>query len=428
MSVPLLFVAVSDAVIHVTDTAFLGRVGTAELAAFALAGALVETLAVPVIGLSEAMQIVIARRVGQQRLDAVGSTFVRGMLLILAVSTALAVLLHLAAPVIAGTLAGSPTVAVAMERFLSIAAYGVVFLSLSLGYSALYVGLARTVVLAAATAVLAATNLVLSYALILGKLGQPRLGIEGAAWSFVLAELAALLFLTVYTAARYARRHAPAMPAAPGVATFGPLLRLSPPVALQALLDGVRWLAFFVIVQQISEEALAWSNVVYACYLVLLIPSGAIAESTNALVSTLIGQGRTADVMRLTSSATRISYAITAPFAVVAVLAPGLIVGLFTEDPAVVAGAAPVLQVVALAMVVIIPAELWLAAVAGTGATGTAFVIELTLSVVVLVGAYTAALPLGLSLPYVWASLGAAALVALALSQWWLTHKPVKHF
>jgi multidrug resistance protein, MATE family len=371
VSWPLLFVAISETVIHVTDTAFLGRVGTAELAALALADTLFDALIVPVIGLAEAMQIIIGRRVGQRREDAIGPIFLRGMLLILVTSTMVAAVLHFGAPIIGQTFGQTPALADGMKRFLSIAAYGVVFFSLSLGYSALYVGCARTAILTAATLLLTGTNFLLSYALILGRLGQARLGIEGAAWAFVIAELVTFVFLTVYTAAKevVGRKRTLAVRATTADPTFGPLLRLSPPVALQALLEGLRWLAFFVIVEQVSEQALAWSNIVYACYLILLIPSDAVGEGTHSLVSNLIGQGRTGDVVRLTGRATRITYIMTAPIATLALLAPDRVVALFTDNPAAPAGAAPSLRAVAIIMVLVVPAEISLAAVDGTGAT-----------------------------------------------------------
>ena len=429
VSLPLLFAGTSETVIHVTDTALLGRVGATELAAIGLADTLLDTFIVPVIGLAEAMQIIIGRRVGQRKEDVVIPTFLRGMLLILIISAGLAAVLHLGAPMISQTLAESPHVAQAMERFLRIAAYGVIFFSLSLGYSALYVGLVRTAILTSATILLAATNFVFSYSLILGKLGQPKLGIEGAAWAFVAAELASFLFLTAYTVINQVRRQNQAIVwyVAASAPTFGPLLRLSPPTALQALLEGIRWLGLFVIVERVSEQALAWSNVIYSCYLILLIPSGAVGEGTHSLVSNLVGQDRIGEIVPLTARSARIAYLITGPLVMLAVIVPDWILGLFTNDPAVVADAAPSLRVVGIAMVLIVPAEISLAAVAGTGATGTGFVIEVALSVALLASAYLILLTAGLPLLYVWTALAISALVALALSQWWLASRRFRH-
>ena len=141
-------------------------------------------------------------------------------------------------------------------------------------------------------------------------------------------------------------------------------------------------------------------------------------RGAHSLVSNLIGQGRTGEIVRLTERATWIAYLITVPVAALAVIAPGRVIAWFTDDPAVLAGAAPSLRVVAIIMVLVVPAEIWLAAVAGTGATHAAFAIELIFSAVLLTCVYLAAIPLSLPLIYVWTSLGVAALIALALSHW----------
>jgi Na+-driven multidrug efflux pump len=67
-----------------------------------------------------------------------------------------------------------------------------------------------------------------------------------------------------------------------------------------------------------------------------------------------------------------------------------------------------------------------LAAVTGTGATDVAFGIDLVLAVAMVAGTYATAIILKWPLALVWASVGLAALVALAMSRWWLTTKRVK--
>lgn len=427
VSLPLLLVYVSETIIHVTDTAFLGRVGTIELATLALVYTLYEVSVVPVAGLADAMQIVIARRLGQGRTEGVRATFLHGTLLILAVSTALAVLLYVAAPVIGGFLAASPDVATAVTDFLRIAAYGLVPSCLGLAYAALYVGLARTAVLGWSTILLAAANLVLSYALILGELGLPRLGITGAAWSFVIAETTTAVFLTVITVRNgwLRRNRRPGSAAAEG-STLRPLLWLAPPVAASALVEGLRWLLFFMIIERIGEEALAWSNIIYACCTVFLIPAYAVGESANSLVSNVIGRGRTGDVTAVTTRSTGVAFVITAPLALFAALAPETVVSVFTDDQSIIAGAAPSLRVLAVTLVLVVPAEVWSAAVAGTGATYVALGIELMLTVAMLACTYAAGVIFGLPLAYVWASMGVGALVALAMSRWWLASRRVR--
>jgi len=53
---------VGETLIYATETALLGRVGTTELAAISLIDTAIEIWIVPVVGLVEAMQIMVAPR------------------------------------------------------------------------------------------------------------------------------------------------------------------------------------------------------------------------------------------------------------------------------------------------------------------------------------------------------------------------------
>jgi MATE family, multidrug efflux pump len=427
VSLPLLLVYVSETVIHVTDTAFLGRVGATELAALALVYTLFETVLVPVVGIAEAMQIVVARRIGQGRLGLAGATLRRSLLVLLALSGALAVALHAGAGTFARLLAGDGAVGATVVEFLRIAAYGVVPNAVNLGFTAFYVGVARTGVLGVATALLTFTNVLVSYGLVLGGFGLPTLGMEGAAWAFVVSEATAALFLAGFTAAKgWGRRSGdPADDHGDGAAVR-PVLRLAPTLALAAGLEAARWLAFFVVIGRVSDTALAWANVVYACFAVFLIPAYAVGHSAGSLVSNVIGQGRKGAALPVARRATRTAYMMTAPLAVLALLAPHQVIAVFTDDPEIVAGAAAGLRVVAVALLLVVPAEVWVAAVAGTGATGVAFGIEVAVTTTLL--SCTAAVILtGLPVGSVWGAMGVAALVGFVLSRWWLTSRRVRH-
>jgi MATE family multidrug resistance protein len=422
VSVPIIFAELSETVLHVTDTIFLARVGTAELAALALADSILELWIVLAIGLAEAMQVIIARRAGQHRERAIGNTFNQGLLLIAVVSLLLTAALKLAAPHLTGQIVQSQDVAAATDAFLQIAAYGIVFYSASLAYSVLYVGLMKTRVLIYATVVLALTNLALGYILIFGKLGMPGLGIRGAALGTIGAELAAFVFLNIYTRRRLdVGRY--------GLFQLKPwdnqlvrsLMRVSVPAALQALMEGLRWLIFFLILERLSYQALAWSNILYACYTVLLIPAMAFAETACSTVSNLIGHGRATQIGLLMRQLLSPTYLITVPFLALALLVPHLVLSAFTSDPTVIDNSVAGLRTIALGMLVIIPGELWFAAVFGTGDTDAGFIIELALTTTMLVCSYLTAFVLHLSLVYIWISLPLAWLICLILSHAWVT-------
>src|SRR5437870_11797959 len=98
VSLPIVFAHTSETIVHVTDTVLLAKVGVAALGAIALADTIYELIMVPAIGLVEGIQIVVARRAGQRRKEAIGEAFNLGLGLLIIVSLALTLALRLGAP------------------------------------------------------------------------------------------------------------------------------------------------------------------------------------------------------------------------------------------------------------------------------------------------------------------------------------------
>ena len=155
--------------------------------------------------------------------------------------------------------------------------------------------------------------------------------------------------------------------------------RLGAPIGLQALVEALRWVAFFLIIEQLGERALASASLVYACYALLLILSQALSETAYTMVSNALGRGDPHGIGPLMRA---ISWrALTATFPPeLAALFPDAVLALFTNDPSSVADAHAAVRGLVLGMLVVVLAEVWLAAVFGTGDTDAGFVIEVVAS------------------------------------------------
>jgi putative MATE family efflux protein len=415
LSLPILFVEIGETIVHITNTIFLARVGTPELAAIALGDLIVELVIVPVVGVAEAAQIVIARRLGQRRDDTIGPTFLHMFGLVLLVSIGAAVALRISAPQLAQVSAGSHDAAVELQRFLEIAAFAIVPLALNLAYSSLYVGIGAARVLIGATVALTVTHVGLGYSFIFGAFGFPKLGIRGAAIAFVAAEVVTFVYLTAHALRRLERgRYGLRHPLPPQPRATRSLLRLGGAIGAQAAVETVRWLVFFIIVAHVSERAVAWSNIIYVCYAFFLIPTTAFAESAYTLVSNVIGRGRADRIRWLMRRILFPAYLVTLPFVAVTLIFPAHVLSLFDPGPAAVQGARSSLLLLAVAMLVVIPAEVWSAALFGTGDSDTALGIELGATAIMLAYTYVAAVMFDARLEYVWLALPIASLVTLS--------------
>lgn len=418
VSIPLLFAEIGEALIQVTDTFFLGRVGTSELAAIALADSMFEIWTVLSFGVVDGIQILLARRAGEGRDRAVGETFTRGVLLLIAISVVLTISLKWASPYLVPRMVESRAVAERLNDFLQIAAYGIVFFSVSLAFAALFVGLQRTRVLIGATVVLGLTNVFLDYLLIFGNLGLPRMGIRGAAVAFVGAEVAALVYLIVHVWRHVdLRRYGLFRIGREEPRLVRRLVTTSSPVVGQGLVEAVRWLLFFLILEQVGERVLAASSIIYACLALLLIPTEAFSETACSMVSRAVGGRRADAIPSLIRRAVSPTYLVTLPFAALALIFPGFVLSAFTSDAALVNEATGALRVVALGMLVVVPAEIWFAALLGTGRTTRMLFIEIALTGVMVSGVYVSAVALDLSLPLVWLWVPMAWSMCLALAR-----------
>jgi len=421
VSLPIILAQASESLLHLIDTIFLSRVGVTELGALAVADSLLLLFLVVPLALVDGIQILTARRAGQRRPQAVGAMFNQGFVLVFAVCIASTVALKLVSPIAVRWFVETDAVGAAVDEFLQIAAYGIAFGAASFAYSALLVSLGRTRVLIPATIVLATTNIVLGYIFIFGRLGAPALGMRGAAIGSVGAEIAACVFLTVYVwraidSSRYEFFRAWTLDRR----AMRLLNGVSAPIAAQRALEILRWLAFFLILERVSAEALAIANIVYTCYVLFWIPTDGFAETSCSMVSRFVGRNqpqRIGDVLR---RAVVQAILVTVPFIMIALLAPEWFLAAFKPGADVLVEGAASLRVVALAMLIVIPGQIWFAAVSGTGDTAAALGIELIVTVTMIGAAYLAAIQFTWPVELVWMSLPASWLVCLTISYGWV--------
>lgn len=421
LSIPIIFAGVGETIVDVTDTVFLGWFGITELAAVGLADAIYGVATVVALGFVDGIQVIVARRAGEGRSQAIGRTFNQGLYLLGIVGVTLTLMLRFGSPFLTAEVISSPEVRAATDDFLAVASFKLLFEALNLAYSALYVGLSRTRVLIGATFLLAATNVVLDYGLIFGNFGFAEMGIRGAAIASLVAEISAFAFLTIHLLVRVRFRKY-------GVFAFGrwdssvarALVHISSPVVFHGLIETLRWFLFFVIIERLGEEALAVSNIVYACFAVLLIALDGFSEVACSMVSNLIGQGKSGRMWELLGKCMSLSYTTTVPLLALVLLFPDVVVSIFTDEPLAIAGSVSVLRIVVLAILIVIPSEIYFSALSGTGDTPAAFVIELVMSICILIFAYGAALSFSLPLEYVWLAQAIGWTICAGLSYLWL--------
>jgi len=297
ISFPIILAGIGEAIIIVTDTVFLGRVGIVELGAIALADAIYFMFMVLSLSLSEGIQIIIARRTGEKNYEEIGNVFNQSLYMLCILGFVLFIILKFLSPYFIDIIVNSENIKTAVNDFLQIMAFGILFGSFNLAYDALYIGMSRTRILITATVILAIINIILDYCLIFGNFGFPVMEIKGAALASVIAEISAFLFLTFYTLKNLnIKKYGLFVFKKWNNPLFKKILNISNPLIFQNLIETARWFLFFVIIEQIGENALARANIIYSSYIFFLVPIDGFAETANTMVSNIIGQGKSGKI------------------------------------------------------------------------------------------------------------------------------------
>jgi Na+-driven multidrug efflux pump len=270
-------------------------------------------------------------------------------------------------------------------------------------FRSLYVGIATPKVWGYYSFFMASINIILGYALIFGHWGFPAMGIAGAGLSSSLAEAAGLIFLFIYSYRRHITREF-------NLFRFNTLNRdlilktisLSAPLVIQNLLSMGAWFIFFVFIEKMGKHALAISNITRSIYMIDLTPIWGFSVAANSMVSNLIGQGRSGEVMTLVNRIIKMASVISLGMILLNLVFRVPLLSLFTTDDVLIHDSYGSLLMVCIATIVFPMAIVSISAVSGTGATRTALYIEVIAILIYMLYLVITVFKLNLSLETAW--------------------------
>ncbi len=365
----------------ITNNIFLGGLGERELACAGITGVYYLIFAVIGNGLNNGLQALIARRAGQNLPKEIGRLFFHGIWIAIAIAFLGILTTYTLAPVILRATLEDPVMADMAINFLLLRVWGLPFLYLYIMRNALLVGTNQTRFLVWGTLAEAVVNIVLDYGLIYGHFGLPALGFNGAAYASIIAEATGLLviYLVIHLKGFHHQFAFFDKPLLNGD-TFRLILVQSAPLILQFAISIISWEYFYILVEHHGPRSLAISNIMRNIFGVAGIFSWAFAATTNTMVSNLIGQGRTEEVMPLIYRIARISLSFSAIIVVLLNLFPAALLSFYGQDQAFIDEALPVMRVVSAALLMMAFSVVWLNAVTGTGNT----VVNLTIEIITI--------------------------------------------
>ncbi|HET9431396.1 MAG TPA: MATE family efflux transporter [Chitinophagaceae bacterium] len=389
----------------ITNNIFLGHYSQQALAAGGLAGVYHLIFAMIGYGLNSGLQTLISRRAGQNRPEEIGRIFSQGVLLALMIAVIGILLSWLVAPSIFRAVIHDPVTAENTISFLKIRTCGLPFLYIYQMRNALLVGTNNSRYLVLGTFAETVANIFLDWLLIFGKWGFPEMGLNGAAVASIISEFIGMF--VIFLVIQYkgiTRKFALFKYFKWDIQYVRQITSISLPLIFQLAISLISWEFFYILIEHHGQTALAVSQVMRNIFGLVGCFTWAFAATSSSMVSNIIGQGRTEEVMRLIMKIVKLSTLIALGVALLINIFPGTLLSIFGQDQIFTETAIPVVRVVTLAMVLMAFSVIWLNAVTGTGNSRVTLLIEMATIILYCVYVYVVLEKMKLSITWGWMS------------------------
>ncbi len=408
-----------EQLINITDAIFLGHVGEVELGASALASVYYLAIYMLGFGFSLGLQVMIARRNGEERYKETGKTFFQGLFFLSGLAIFLSLTSYVLSPVILKYFIHSPEIYKAAVDYLEWRCFGLLFSFPFLAFRAFFVGITKTRILSWAAILAVLINIPCNYLFIFSF----NLGISGAAMASSLAEAGSLLILVIYVFLQMNKENWGLRLVYDGK-LLKSLFHLSVWSMMHAFISVAPWFLFFVAIERLGEVQLAVSNIIRSISTVFFVIVNSFAATTGSLVSNLIGAGEGKSMFRLCGKILRLGYAVGFPLIIIALLLNKQIVGFYTNNAVLIELAYYPFIVMLLNYTFALPGYVFMNAVTGTGNTRIAFIFQIStiafylFYLYLLSYSFTATLPVYLTAEYLFVILlGVQSYIYLKMKQ-----------
>ena len=332
LSLPIIGGMVSQNLLNVVDTAMVGFLGDAALAAVGLGGFVVFASQALILGISTGVQTIAARKKGEGRPERSALILNSALLLVLIIAPLLSVLLFWLAEPSYPFLNSDPAVIEQGVPYLQWRISAIVFVGMNFAFRGYWNAMDMSRIYMTTLVLMHAANIVLNYVLIFGHFGAPALGVTGAG-------MASAISVAIGTSIYFVlgMRHVSGDGFLKGLADrmeFASLVKISIPSGLQQLFFAMGLVAMFWIIGKIGTPELAAANVLITVLLFAILPGLALGLACTTLVSQAMGQKNVDDAHRWAWDVAKVTVVLLTVLGLPMWLIPDLVSSLFLHDPA----------------------------------------------------------------------------------------------
>ncbi len=321
----------SQSLLNLVDAAMVGSLGGDSLAAVGLGGYVTFVAISLVLGLGAGVQALVARRKGEEARDVYAVPLNAGLLVGLAISLPIMLLfLGIAGPILR-VLTGDMAVRELAEPYLTVRVLGVLAVAMNFSFRGYWNGINRSGVYLRTLVTVHVVNVVLSYGLIFGAFGLPRLETLGAGIGTTTALYlgSVLYFLQTW---REGRHHG-FLGRLPALTTLTNIIRVSLPNSIQQLMFSMGLMTLFWIIGRVGTDEVAVAHVLITLVLFLILPAIGLGLSATSLVGQALGREEPEDAYRWGWDVTRLAVLLLFVMALPMWLIPEQVLGIFLHEP-----------------------------------------------------------------------------------------------
>jgi len=343
LAYPIVLTQMSQTVMHVVDSIFVGRLGAAELGALGFSGIWLWTVFSVFSGTANGVQTFVSQAWGGGDERSCGRWAWQGLYAVVpAAMLAVFAFVAVAEP-LWRVLGATPEVREHALDYARTRPIGFAGLAIWMVLAAFFRGIGETRTPLVATLVANVLNAALAYGLVLGGFGLPAWGVAGAGVATSIAEWVGAAVLGAAFVRRAVRSRFDTRPVRPDAAAIRRFLRTGAPIGGQWLLDMSAFALFTTLVARMGNASMAATQAMISLLSMSFMQAIGIGLAATTLVGRYKGAGDLASAERSYRSALKLAVALAVGIAALFLLAPDALMRLYVSDPEVIALGRPLL-------------------------------------------------------------------------------------
>ncbi len=429
LAAPVMIGMLTQTFINLFDVAMVGRLGADAKTALAALGVGIITLWVfggALNAISVGILSLVTRRFGEKEYQKAGEVLFVGIAMAIVLGTMMGVLGYVISKPLFSMLTHNKIVAIEGAKFIRFRFIGLLPFLIIIVYKAFFDALGKTWVFMYVEIIMNIVNVVLSYGLILGHLGFPRLGVEGAGISATVSSFVGAVGIIIYSFERRYRAFGIYKVCKVNLRLIKEIIRISYPAAIAAVLTTLGFEAFIVISGKINVVTQAATTILTQLASLTFLPLLGFGTAAATMVGQSLGAGSPDQAEKYAYSSIKLGTIITTVLALVFLFFSQHVIGLFTDTNAVITEGSKALIIFSLAMVFEAIGIIASQSLFGAGYTKYVMVVDVSLHWLIFVPlSYVLGVVAGLNIVGLWLSvdiyvflLSLFMLIGLKMGKW----------